>query len=365
MDVVVFSECPTKDYYRSLVRLEEQGKIELAFRDSRLLYLLALKLYGSLSSLRYLAHVLFKKPLDVRHVCLMKEILPSFFAYLTLPFTKKTIVVLFAPYSPTVVYLWLLRKLKRKVLYMTSWPYWDEKRYAHRPSFIRSYFWNMFLYDVPAVTISQKAREGVMMYGHRVVQIPHGVDISLFTPGKKKEDFTVLFVGRLVPEKGIDDILAVARELPEIYFMFVGAGPMAEKLRTCGLPNVQSLGEIRDRERLARLYRESHVLVLNSYALPHWEELFGIVLIEALASGTPIISTDCVGPKEIVKPEFGFLIPQRNKEALKEKIFFFFTHPKAVKEMGLQGRLSVEKRYNLDTLARLWHEVLMEKIFKL
>ena len=78
-----------------------------------------------------------------------------------------------------------------------------------------------------------------------------------------------------------------------------------------------------------------------------------------------MISTDCVGPKEIVKPDFGFLIPQKNKEALKEKILFFYKNQKLVQEMGARGRLYVEKKHSLDTLARLWHEVLMEKIFKL
>lgn len=365
MDVVVFTECPTRDYYRALVHLEEQGKIEIEFRDSRLLYLLALKLYGSFSPLRFFAHRFFGLPRDVRHVCFKREILPSFFAYLTLPFTKKRIVALFAPYHPIVLYLLLLKKMKRKILYMTSWPYWDGKKYAHRPLLFWRFLWEKFLYDMPSVTVSKKAREGVMMYGHRNVQIPHGVDLSLFTPGKKKESFTVLFVGRLVPEKGIEDILAVARELTQIHFVFVGSGPLAERVRTCGLSNVRFLGEIRDRNKLAQIFCESHVFVLNSYAIPQWEELYGIVLLEALASGTPVISTNCIGPKEIVKEDFGFLIPQKNKEALQEKILFLYTHPEIIADMGLMGRLYVEKYHNLDVLARMWHEVLMEKIFKL
>ena len=225
------------------------------------------------------------------------------------------------------------------------------------------FYWDLFLRDLPIVTISATAKKNLEKYSSHVVQIPHAVDLKIFFPGKKKT-FQVLFVGRIIPEKGIVGIIDAAKELKDIPFVFVGSGSAVPLVRDCGLSNVSYLGEIRDRDKLAQLFRESSVFVLNSYRIPGWEELYGIVLLEALASGTALISTDCVGPKEIVKKEFGFLIPQKDAHALKERIEWCSTHKKEVTAMGLAGRTFVEEHYDIEKLSTKWEEVLHRKAYK-
>ncbi len=359
MDVIVFTECPTKDYFRSLLKL----KPEVRFIDSRSFYLFFLKIYSEFYLLRKIGNR-FGKPLEVKKV-LWSDVFWSFFGYFHLIFTQKKVIALFAPYSWMAVYLFFTRAFGTKVVYMTSWPYWNEKDFVFKPNKIKLFFWKKFLKNIDCVTISKSAENELKKFTPNVIQIPHAVDLELFKVGKKDKKFKVLFVGRIIKEKGIQGILNVASELKEIEFVFIGFGNFVEKVKNCGLNNVVYLGEIRDRIKLAKLFSSASVFVLNSYKIPGWEELYGIVLLEALASGTCVISTDCVGPKEIVKKEFGFLISQKNDKELKEKIKFLFDNRKLAYIMGLEGRKFIENNYDINLLSQKWNEILMRKTYKL
>ncbi|MBI5797821.1 glycosyltransferase family 4 protein [Candidatus Woesearchaeota archaeon] len=364
MDVVVFTECPTEDYYRALMYLHEQGKIELQFRDSRSFYLVFLKIYSSFSFLRKIGHRFFSKPLQVEKKITWEEIFSSVSAYFILPFTSKKLVTLFAPYSSISLYLFFLKFMKKDLIFMTSWPYWNGKDAAYSGNVLTRFFWRVFLKDIHAVTVSETARKGLLAYTSHVTQIPHAVDMRTFYPGEKKKHFQVLYVGRMIPEKGLKELLDVAASLPEISFVFAGGGSFASELEKVHLKNVSYLGVVRDRKRLAQLFRESHVFVLNSYKVLGWEELYGIVLLEAMASGTAVISTDCVGPKEIVHTEFGILIPQHSPQKLKDILVRCAKEEKLLEAMGRNGRKFAEAAYDVEKLSALWYEVLMGKIFK-
>jgi len=352
MEVVVFTECPTKDYFRALLKLDNN----IQFIDSRAFYLFFLKVYSELYFLRKIGSKL-GKPLEVKKV-LWKDVFWSFFGYIYLIFTSKKVVALFAPYSWIAVYLFFIRTLGTKVVYMTSWPHWNEKDYVFKPNKIKVFFWKKFLKNIKCVTISKSAENSLKKFTSNIVQIPHAVDLGLFKVGKKDKKFKVLFVGRIIEEKGIQGILNVAAQLKDIEFVFAGSGSYIEKVRTCALKNVVYLGEVRDREKLAAIFSSAAVFVLNSYKVPGWEELYGIVLLEALASGTCVISTDCVGPKEIVRKEFGFLISQKNEKELKEKIEYLFKNKKLVVKMGLEGRKFIEDNYDINVLVGKWVDVL-------
>lgn len=356
MDVVVFTECPTRDYFRGLLKLN----LNVKFIDSRAFYLLFLKIYSEFYFLRKIGSK-FGKPLDVKKIS-WNEVFWSFFGYFYLIFTRKKVIGLFAPYSWIAVYLFFIRTLGTKVVYMTSWPYWNEKNYVFAPNAVKLFFWKKFLKNIDCVTISKIAENELKKFTPNVVQIPHAVDLQTFKVGKKDKKFKVLFVGRIIEEKGIQGILNVASELKNVEFVFVGFGNFVGKVKNCGLKNVVFLGEIRDRTKLAKIFSSASVFVLNSYRIPGWEELYGIVLLEALAAGTCVISTDCIGPREVVRKEFGFLISQKNDKELKEKIEYLFKNRKIAEKMGLEGRKFIENNYDIDVLSRKWNEVLMGKV---
>ncbi len=124
--------------------------------------------------------------------------------------------------------------------------------------------------------------------------IPNAVDVDRFACGDPPDRFTVLFVGRLIPRKGVDDLVdafpAIVRRLPEARLVVVGEGPLKAALearaRRTGVEGfVDFLGSVAN-EALPPIYRAASVLVL-----PSRREGMPNVLLEAMASGLPVITT--------------------------------------------------------------------------
>jgi len=159
--------------------------------------------------------------------------------------------------------------------------------------------------------------------------IPIGVDESVFTYGRntKQSDSTrIIYVGRIHKTKGIDILLHALRKLvdqkPEIQLVMVGGSlglrdyrlqeeemrQLAEKLGLGG--NISYVG-MKPPAEVAHYIRESALLVL-----PSRRESFGAVLIEAMATGIPVVATKCGGPEDFVTDETGILVPKEDADAL-------------------------------------------------
>ena len=214
-----------------------------------------------------------------------------------------------------VFYMLVLKLLRKKIIYFNSWPYWDGTHFVFKPNFLKKKLWTFFLKGVPSVTVTVTAQKNLTALGSKVTFIPHSVDTSCFVPSlerNKKRPFRILTVGRLNKEKGIQDVLRLAQEFPLYEFWFVGEGPLAPTLLSA-TPNVIYKGYVKDRFLLSQIYQQCDLFVLNSYATSTWEELFGIVLLEAMSCGLAVIATDCVGPQEIISLEKSdLLIPQKD-----------------------------------------------------
>ena len=284
----------------------------------------------------------------------------SLFAPLKLLFTKDPIILAFAPYGKSIYYLILLKLFKKNVIYLTSWPYWDGSKYVHRGGYIREFFWKKFLKNTRVAGVTKKACEGVNNFGAKSVNIPHPVDLDVFTKKiKKNKKLNVLFVGRILPEKGVLDILKLAEEFKDINFTFVGNGDLSSKIKNCGFNNVKYIGFVKDKKELARIYREADIFISNSYATKNWEELFGIVIIEAMASGLAVIASDCVGPKEIIQNgENGFLIHQRDYNDLKNKFSELIKNKSLIKKFSDNGRETVEEKYDIKLISEKWLDLI-------
>ena len=173
----------------------------------------------------------------------------------------------------------------------------------------------------------------------------------------------VLFVGRLVPYKGVDVLLEALSGL-DAAGLIVGDGPLRSQLesqaRTLGIENrVRFVGSVAD-EELAALYRACDVFVLPSVTR---QEAFGVVQLEAMAAGKPVVSTDLgTGVGWVNRnAETGFVVPPRDPVALREAIRRLLADPQLQKSMGdaamrrVRSAFSVEKMID-DTLA-LYREV--------
>ncbi len=345
INVKIYSGAFNREYFRCVYYLKDRGKI------GNVVY------YGN-KPLRFLISKLinrFEKPTFF-------EIFRSFFAPIILLFTKDVIIVGVEPYSLRVIVPLFLKRLNKKMIYLTSWPYWDYSKDVVKPNFITKRLWNSFLKNLNVVTTTRTAMENISKTGANAIHIPHVVDLSVFKPVKKKNnEIKVLYVGRIVKEKGIEGLVNAAKKFKDIEFWFVGRGDLAYLLE--GLPNVRYFGYIEgyleDKKRLADIYPQCDIFVLNSYATDKWEELFGISLIEAMASGLAVISTDCLGPKEIIKDGVnGFLMRQKDEKAL------FNCLDKLIKDKNLRNKFSnnslmfVKEKYDISKWSEDWLRLL-------
>ena len=145
----------------------------------------------------------------------------------------------------------------------------------------------------------------------RVVNIPPGVDLEVFSPGPggreglglSGDDFVILFVGWLLPRKGIDFLILALRELlhdpalegRKVRLLIVGSGPGQDRVERLiartGVAQACIFAGALPYSRMPAVFRSADVFVLPSVAAPEWQEQFGMSLIEAMACGVPAIAT--------------------------------------------------------------------------
>jgi phosphatidylinositol alpha-mannosyltransferase len=182
--------------------------------------------------------------------------------------------------------------------------------------------------------------------------IPNGVDIGRYAnavPLARWQDGTpnVLFVGRHEPRKGLLDLLKAHRILRKTgsgsRLLVVGSGPQEREARryvaTRGLQGVEFLGRVTDAEK-SQLFRTADV-----YASPATGgESFGIVLLEAMAAGTPIVCSDIHGYKGVVRRgREALLVPPREPKELAVAIDRLLRDPALRTRMGEAGRARAEE----------------------
>jgi glycosyltransferase involved in cell wall biosynthesis len=228
----------------------------------------------------------------------------------------RQVVLGLAPYNPWVLVVrWLLRHAKLSL--HLSWPFWDGSRQPHEPLLPGVLdAWQVFMNrQVSHVLIATDAARRSLQaspYGRApITVVAHSYDKSIFRAdeGLHAAPQRLVYVGRLEPTKGIDLMLRIAERLPGKEFVFIGGGPLTPVVEDAArrLPNVRFLGLIADRHKLADELRRCQVLLLPSIRVPTWEEAFGMVLVEGMACGLVPLTTDHVGPVEVLGEQLGSL----------------------------------------------------------
>jgi glycogen synthase len=167
----------------------------------------------------------------------------------------------------------------------------------------------------------------------------------------------LLFAGRIVPEKGIEvllDALHLAQSSAPNQFSLSIAGfgptPYVEEMQRRASNNgldVRWLGRL-DRETLAGVYAAHDIALVPST----WEEPFGLVAIEAMAAGLPVVAARSGGLPEIVRSGFnGYVVPTNAPGALCDALMLFLRDPELVSRLGQQALSDVRARFDLRPLA--------------
>lgn len=193
---------------------------------------------------------------------------------------------------------------------------------------------------------------------NKLVVIPPGVDVSHFYPipsdeakmyvGLKPDDRMILFVGRIEPLKGVDTLIEAVsclqlKGIHRVHLAIIGGDPSAspqemsaemarlQKLcdDLCVGQTVVFLGK-RDQDKLPYYYSAAELLVMPS----HYES-FGMVALEAMACGTPVIASEVGGLAYLVRDgETGFTVPDQEPEVLTEKITWLLNDPELHRMMS-------------------------------
>jgi len=206
----------------------------------------------------------------------------------------------------------------------------------------------------------------------KCVVVPLGVDAARFTPPadrprtearnpvfQKKPGFfptdrpTLLFAGRLRYYKGLDTLLHALSLLPDVQLFIVGDGPMKEEWEhLTGMLHLRDrvtfAGEVPD-EDLPGYYHAADIFVLPANARA---EAFGTVLLEAMASGLPCITTEVgTGTSWVVQDGVtGLVVPPRDPQALSDAIRSLLDDPRCRAEMGQAARTRVEAEFTLEQM---------------
>ena len=174
---------------------------------------------------------------------------------------------------------------------------------------------------------------------------PNHIDTSLFTPQYGKGNY-VLYLGGLYHDKGVMTVVKAFAKLPHIPVKFVGVGDaepeMRDFIRQHRLSNIELVG-FKDGEEKREYLRNS----LFTICATHCYETFGLVVLEAYASGKPCIASAIGALPYIVEPQkTGLLFEPQNNDDLAEKVRWLYEHPAEIESMGRQARATVESKYD-------------------
>jgi alpha-1,6-mannosyltransferase len=184
---------------------------------------------------------------------------------------------------------------------------------------------------------------------------PLGIDSSVFRPqrrdprlrehlGLDPDVHLIVYAGRFTPEKKIDVLLDAVRKLGDDYHLIVVGGGTSSSDAPPSQPNVTHIPFERDQRRLARLLASCDVLVH-----PGDCETFGLIVLEAMACGLPVVATNGGGVAELVDADTGILAEPNSVDSLAGAIEAIFERDLA--RMGQAARRKAVERYD-------WNEIL-------
>ena len=226
------------------------------------------------------------------------------------------------------------------------------------------------------ITVSDYIRRRVMTINPqdtKTITVLNGIDLELFTScsendKKKHDEFIIVFSGRLIPEKGILQLIQAMQQLKDyqnIKLIIIGSGslgsneqktPFRQQLQeeAKDLANIHFTGYIAYHE-MAHYLHQADVAALPST----WEEPFGLTMAEAQAAGLPIITTKQGGIPEVVSEQNAILleIDEHLVNNLAAVILDLYDHPEKRKQMATAS-LERSKLFDKETYAKNFFEAL-------
>ena len=192
---------------------------------------------------------------------------------------------------------------------------------------------------------------------HKIRVIPNGVTVITVSEKGRRDagnaEFTVGCIARLSPEKGVDILLHAASLMPQASFLIAGDGPLRETLASQCPPNVRLLGRIED--------VPTFLETVDVLAVPSRMEGQGIVALEAMAQGVPVVASQVGGLAEMLTDrETALLVPAGEPAALAEALNTLQCNPALRAALSINGRELVQSHYALTGMLEAVTQVYLE-----
>lgn len=206
---------------------------------------------------------------------------------------------------------------------------------------------------------TQKARTALLCENinpKKIKVIRLGIDTKRFAPSNKKNN-TILFVGRFCYEKNplalLNAFVSIASRYPKHTLVFSGHGPLEHEIKKTAIRlGLEKRTVITSSSYLQihKLYQQADIFILPSVSTPTWEEQYGMVLLEALSCGVPIIATKSGAIPEIVGSA-GFLVSKKSPYQLAQTLNTLLSRPELMKKHATLSRERAVKLFDRSTFA--------------
>lgn len=204
-------------------------------------------------------------------------------------------------------------------------------------------------------------------YTKPITIIPLGTDTTLFHPDRNPKyrthwglppGFVIGFVGRLVEEKGIMDLLdaviPILKQYRDVHCVIAGSGPchaqVLARFSTANFTNRVTMIPWLSSDHMPHLMNSLDVLVVPSRTTPRWKEQFGRVLTEAMACGTAVIGSNS-GEIPNVMESAGVVVPEANPNALRQALLDLYRDGNLRQRMGEAGISRVGQHFSQEIIA--------------
>jgi colanic acid/amylovoran biosynthesis glycosyltransferase len=233
------------------------------------------------------------------------------------------------------------------------------------------------------LAITNRAKEALIIEGvpeSNISVVNYGIDLKRFFPQPKNErlmseltlhpdDVVILFIGRFVWEKGVFEILYALKKIiqdsvhsrsPNLRCLIVGSGEekvaLTKMIERLNLANEVRLLTDYPYQLVPEVHSLADIFIMPSVPLRHLREQYGMVLIEAMAMGKPVVSTYCGSVPEVIE-DAGFLVPPADHFALSQAIDHLIKNPEARREIGKKARGIAERKYDAIEVSTKIHGI--------
>lgn len=192
--------------------------------------------------------------------------------------------------------------------------------------------------------------------------IPNAIDVKKYF--NNGNDNFILYAGRLSSVKGISYLIKavsqINKENRDLKLIIVGSGPEEFKLKMLVQEeNIES--KVQFFPMVSKRELREYLSCCSMFVLPSLFETFGVVLIEAMASGKPVIASNIPGPSDVIKHGYnGFLFEKANINELSQYIKLLIEDDTLRDKLGKNARKTVEEGYTFEKVAEMYETLFME-----